>query len=283
MRDWAPQTDFQSTEKRPKAKPKQAATTGGKKATSKATPSAKAATTTTSKASPSNTKKAPRAKAATTTTSKASPSNTNETTKGRWGWESMQARKNFPMVFRTIEKVTGWDHITLRSDPDSESKQQGMSPIEGRIRYIVSRGHLFVVLRSKNPKHMELERAVLVKGSDYPEAKQRFKDGDGPTVESSSSSYLARTDWRDFQINNIATTLDGKMTIIEGYHDSEGKREMRMFSITTLRQAYGKSQADALALWRRAMVGQERLTEKEKKQRLPEDVIEFLTARNLET
>lgn len=68
------------------------------------------------------------------------------------------------------------------------------------------------------------------------------------------------------------------MTLVEGYHTSEGKREMRIFRISTLRQAYGKPQADALALVRRSDVGQEKLTKKQQKQLLTEDVAEFLKA-----
>lgn len=129
---------------------------------------------------------------------------------------------------------------------------------------------------------MELERAVLVKGSEYPEAKQRFVDGGGMTVSSSDASCLANTDWQSFKMNNVATTLDGKMTLVEGYNRDGRTKEMKILSISTLRAAYGRAQADALTLLRRVSVGQTRLVKKDKKQNLPSDVMEFLTAHRLE-
>lgn len=194
-----------------------------------------------------------------------------------WGWKSKKARVDHPIVLRQTKKVQNWDHISLRFDPDSEKKE----PVQGLIRYIVSRGYLFVVLPSLKRKNIGLERAVLVKGGEYPEAKQRFIDGGGVTVSSSDASCLANTDWQSFKMNNVATTLDGKMTLVEGYNDDSKTKEMKIVSISTLREAYGKAQADALTLLRRVSVGQTRLIQKNKKQNLPSDVMEFLTANRL--
>lgn len=201
-----------------------------------------------------------------------------QSTRSMWGWDSEKIRRNHPVVLRPAKKVHNWDHISLRFDPDGDEKK----PIQGLMRYIVSRGYLLVVLPSLKTKSMGLERAVLVKGSEYPEAKQRFIDGGGMTVSSSDASCLANTDWQSFKVNNVATTLDGKMTLVEGYSEGSRTEEMKILSISTLRAAYGRAQADALVLLRRVSVGQTRLVKKEKKQNLPSDVVEFLTAHRLD-
>lgn len=58
---------------------------------------------------------------------------------------------------------------------------------------------------------------------------------------SSDASCLANTDWQSFKINNIITTLDGKITLIEGYNSKSKEKEIRILSITTLRAAYRKA------------------------------------------
>ncbi|CAN8097997.1 unnamed protein product [Discula destructiva] len=197
----------------------------------------------------------------------------------RWGWQSQKARRDFPMQVRGVEKPQDWDHVKLRYDPDSIGAEK--IPVTAIIRYIVTRGYLFVVLPSRNTKFMGLERAFLVKGGDHPEAKRRFINGDGVTVSSSSATILEDTDWPDFKVNNVASTLDGRMTLVEGYTIEGG--EMKIFSLSSLVQAFGKPQAESLIRLRRVQVGQNRLdTNQRKKKALPEDVVTFLSSNNLD-
>lgn len=190
-----------------------------------------------------------------------------------WGEKSAQLRRKFPMVVPTPNSLSNYDRIELRHDPDDMT----IGPIAGRICYIVVRGYMFVVLPSRVSDSL---RAVLVRGRDYSEAKQRFIAGQGMVVSSTPPSYLSGTSWKNFWVNNVATTPNGNMTLIEGFVNQKGWREMKVFSLSTLRDAYGAAEADALVLERRAKVGQKRLARRQK--RLPADVLEYLAERNLE-
>ena len=63
---------------------------------------------------------------------------------------------------------------------------------------------------------------------------------------------------------------------MEGYHDLEGRRVVRLYSISTLRQAYGKAELEAIVTTARNQVGQGRITAKYKKQKKDDDVRDYL-------
>lgn len=191
----------------------------------------------------------------------------NLSTEGNGGAPMSDSSKDLPVVpkGRRNKIPRPFDSIELEADPDDNY------PVKGKIKYNVSRGYLFVSLPSKAGN--KLERCVLVKGSEYKDDKQRFIEGNGRTIRSATPADLGKSTWTDFVVNNVATTTDQKMTLIEGYVAGNGRKDMKILSLSTLRQAYGTIPADCLVVARQLQVGQKMLEKMESRR---EDILSFL-------
>lgn len=181
-----------------------------------------------------------------------------------WGSLSCAQRRKYPELPEIrVHPGEGWDIIQLRHDPDKGYKS---GPVQGKIRRVVTRGYLLVALPSLRKETKALDRAVLIRGGDYSEAKQRFLNGGGKITESKPSTYLDLSDIYDqFKIICVASTPDEKMTLIEGYLQLDGEEDAGavIISLSTYRHKY-KNAADWQVNLRREMVGQTKLKAKEK-------------------
>lgn len=170
-------------------------------------------------------------------------------TQSKWGWACQRARRRYPM---RATKSPGYDKITLKYDPDATKK----GPLEGKIRYALDyRGYLFVTGPSLEPENLGLERAWLLKGSDYPEEKARFVKAKGVTPVAKAEE-LRDIPLGKFRPNNIAMTLDGQTGVFESWGDHPGQKRMRIWTLPSVRSGYGAREADYWASVRRRKVGQ---------------------------
>lgn len=170
-------------------------------------------------------------------------------TQSKWGWACQRSRRRYPM---RATKSPGYDKITLKYDPDATKKD----PLKGKIRYALDyRGYLFVTGPSLEPENLGLERAWLLKGSDYPEEKARFVKAKGVTPVAKAEE-LRDIPPGKFHPNNIAMTLDGQTGVFESWGDHPGQKRMRIWTLPSVRSGYGAREADYWASKRRRKVGQ---------------------------
>ena len=161
------------------------------------------------------------------------------------------------------EEYDGWDTIKFEEDPDDWESGE----IEGKIKVSIA-GWLDVALPSLNPNNPHLERHILVRESDYPDAARRFsgtREGWSKTFKKAADKTLSRNKKRkDFVVLSYSSAVQGRQdlwprTYVTAYPEGDDSGSLNIWSRTAWHY-FGKSTIDAEINDRREMVGQERVS-----------------------